>query len=1071
MAWRVGFDDMEVLPQSERPSWRRGRLAVAVLAMACGVSCGALEPTTALGRLGRQAWTMENGLPQNTVPVLAQGRDGFLWAGTELGLARFDGVNFRVFDHAGNGSFPDAEIRCVLDAGESGLWVGTGDGLVRWAGGHATQLTSREGLPGNSIRGLAETTDGTIWVWTEEGLARWRGAKAAQQPGQEAAQAFEAIGAKELPGGADAAISSMAADGRGGLWVGTSGGAAVYRQGAWETVAGAGPALVAAAGNGVVLVATGEGVFVQRDGRLVLAVAKAALPMDGVSELAMLADGEVAAASKSAVVVERSGGGVARFATGGQLPGTRIETIYADREGCLWVGTNHGLARIAGGTVEQLPGTDPLAANAVVALLEDREGDMWAGTETSGLHILRDAHFRMMGSIEGLSSDNTTALVEDGAGAVWVGTRDAGLNRVVANRPPTVLTTANGLASDVILSLAAWYGGDLWVGTPDGLTLLREGRATSYTSADGLPDDFIRSLLVEPDRSVWIGTRRGLTHLEISREGQMAFHSLTTADGLGSNLVGALAQTPDGDLWIATLNGLSRLHGGHVRNFTTADGLSSNVITALDVTADGMLWIGTQGDGLNLWDGHRLRAVRSVGDGAGLPAAIHSLVHDQLGRLWMGSDFGLARADLVALEACGERGQCQMSVARYTTADGLRSRETSVNSHPTALRTRAGELWFATPRGVVIADPRHFAPLPAPPVAIERFAVDDQDQDWAGGQQLRIAAGHLRFQFDYAGLSFAAGQKLRYEYMLEGFDKGWTEAGARRTAYYTNIPPGRYRFRVRAMLADEGAGGVQEAALSFQLLPHFYQTVWVGVLLVLAGAGLVVLVFRRRVLGVEREFRAVMGERSRLAREIHDTLAQGYVGVSMQLEVLGELLRHNRAEAAQKHLKLTQDQVREGLEDARQSIWALRSQDAGEQTLPVRLRRLVEKAAGRSLTTNLEVHGAYRALSPGVEKEILRIAQEAIHNVEKHAAASSLGVRLEYDQRVLALTVTDNGKGFAMGTGHDAGEGHYGLTGMRERAALIRASIEITSRPDEGTTVRMEVAAPQARKPEDAAKE
>jgi signal transduction histidine kinase len=439
----------------------------------------------------------------------------------------------------------------------------------------------------------------------------------------------------------------------------------------------------------------------------------------------------------------------------------------------------------------------------------------------------------------------------------------------------------------------------------------------------------------------------------------------------------------------------------------------------------------------------------------------------------MGSDFGLARADLVGLEACGERGQCQLSVARFTTADGLRSRETSVNSHPTALRTRAGELWFATPRGVVIADPRHFRALPSPPVAIERFAVDDQDEDWGGGQQLRIAAGHLRFQFDYAGLSFAAGQKLRYEYTLEGFDKGWTEAGARRTAYYTNIPPGRYRFRVRAMLADEGAGsgGMQEAALSFQLLPHFYQTVWFGVLLVLAGAGLVVLVFRRRVLGVEREFRAVMGERSRLAREIHDTLAQGYVGVSMQLEVLGELLRHNRAEAAQKHLKLTQDQVREGLEDARQSIWALRSQDAGEQTLPVRLRRLVEKAAGRSLTTGLEVHGAYRALSPGTEKEILRIAQEAIHNVEKHAGASSLGVRLEYDQRVLAVTVTDNGKGFAMGAGHDAGEGHYGLTGMRERAALIHARIEITSRPGEGTTVRMEVAAPQARKPEDAAKE
>jgi len=1068
----------------QQRKWARwgGVGGAALLACCCAF---ALEPQTPLARLGRQAWTVDNGLPENTVMVLAQSRDGFVWAGTELGLARFDGVSFQIYDHAANPYFPDAEIRCVLDTrkadGSGALWVGTSDGLVQMEGGRTTLITTRNGLPGNAIRGLAQTANGDLWAWTEMGLARWRGPVSSQQPGQGAPQQFSAVTGNGLPRALESGVmNSIAADGAGGLWVGSSQGAAVLRGGTWQQLAEArtGQAMVATGGNGSVLVSAAEGVYesAAKDGALWLAIPRASLPVEGVSALAILADGQVAAAGKSAVVVAKFGKEsriIVRYDTGRALPGSRIETIYPDREGSLWVGSNHGLARISGAGVEQLPATDPLAANAVVALMEDREGDLWAGTETGGLQILRDAHFEAIGSAEGLSSDNTTAVVEDAAGGVWVGTRDAGLNHWVGGRVTGTATAASGLASNVILSLAASPAGYLWVGTPDGLTLLKDGRATNYTSADGLPDDFIRSLLVEPDGSVWIGTRRGLTHMLIGREGQHAFENFTQADGLGSNLVGALARTADGDLWIATLNGLSRLHEGKIRNYTTGDGLSSNVITTLEPTPDGKLWIGTQADGLNEWDGKRLRAIHgSGGDLARLPGAVHALVADGLGWLWMASDFGLARAPLAALEACAGGGECRLAVARYTTADGLRSRETSVNSHPTALRTRAGALWFATPRGVVVADPRHFAPLPAPPVAIERFAVDDREVDAHETPLLRIAAGHLRFQFDYAGLSFAAGPKLRYQYMLEGFDHGWTEAGARRTAYYTNIPPGKYRFRVRAALPDQGAQEVSEAPeadLAFQLLPHFYQTLWFGlVLLALAGAA-VFFLFRRRVRLVERELRAVMAERNRIAREIHDTLAQGYVGVSMQLEVLGELLRHNRAELAQKHLALTQEQVREGLDDARRSIWALRSQDAGEQTLPIRLRRLVEKAETRSMAATLEVHGAYRALSPGTEKEILRIAQEAIHNVQKHAEATELAVRVEYDQRVLAVTITDNGKGFA--AAEVGSDDHYGLTGMRERAALIAATIEITSSPGTGTQVRMEISAPPARKADEAEKE
>ena len=1058
-----------------------------IVVVTAGTASSALEPATPLDRLGRQAWTIENGLPQNTVPLLLQARDGFLWAGTELGLARFDGVSFRVFDHLTTAGFPDAEIRCLLDSAAEGLWVGTGNGVVHWTDNGPFRLTTLEGLPSNSIRGLVQTSDGVIWAWTEAGVARWDGHRFQAVPGEQSG------------------ITSMAADGTGALWVGTSSGARVLRGGQWQRGPGVvGSSLVQQVKGGDLLIAAENEVYLDHQGAVTSVLTKEDFPAGAVSFLNRLSDGTIAVASKSSVVlthgpepdehIGHDGHILGRFAVARELPGSRIEVIYADREGCLWIGTNRGLARIlvnaSGASVQRLPASDPLAADGIVSLLEDREGDLWVGTETAGLQILRDSRFHVIGSGDGLSSDATTAVVQDARQTLWIGTRDAGLNRIAVGPDGKLtiknLTTADGLLSNVILSLAAAPDGNLWVGTPDGLNRLGPGGITGLTSADGLPDDFIRSVLVAPDGSVWIGTRRGLTHLDHGHS-----QSFTQADGLGSNLVGAIARTADGGLWIGTLNGLTRMYQGKLQNYTVAEGLSSNVITALDLTPDGRLWVGTQSDGLNLWNGGRFLPIGGKysdshsGKSAALPAAIHTVAHDDRGNLWLGTDSGLTRIDLGALQGCATGSVCTLdaaSVVNFTTADGLRSRETSSNSHPTSCRAADGTLWFTTPRGVVVVDSNHFPPAPpVPSVAIERFAVDDREVQ--NNQPVRIKAGALRFQFDYAGLSFAAPQKLRYQYMLEGFDQGWIDAGTRRTAYYTNIPPRIYRFRVRAAVGDAGfvdvstsssnnlsdrSAATPEASLSFELLPHFYQTVWFRVLVVLGIVALVVWIFRRRVLRVEREFRAVMAERNRIAREIHDTLAQGYVGISLQLEILGELLRHNRAEAATKHLALTQGLVREGLDDARQSIWALRSHDAGEQTLPIRVRRLVEQAGDEELTAHLEVHGAYRALSADAEQETLRIAQEAIHNVKKHAQASRLTVRLDYDERALTLSVVDDGRGFASSVsastpGDGTGAGHYGLTGMRERAAVIRGDIEIGSAPGEGTSVRLRVPAPEAR--------
>jgi ligand-binding sensor domain-containing protein/signal transduction histidine kinase len=924
---------------------------------------------------------------------------------------------------------PQNTVQALAQTRDGFVWLGTEAGLVRFDGVSFTVFdrSSKPALPGNDIRCLLAIADGSLWIGSSEGLAQWKDGSVSTFTTRDG-----------LPGNN---IRSLRIGDRGELIVSTENGEAAME----------GPRFVPA-----------------RAGKLT-----SAWPASLTIFPVRLADGSTAQATASTVTLAQPGREL-RWSVRKELPGSRVQALFADREGSLWIGTNGGLARWSAGRLELLPATDPLARASVLALMEDREGDLWVGTEEGGLHILRDQRFRILGAREGLSSDAVSAVVEDAAGTLWVGTQEGGLNalRRNGNALPAFESFSirhdsvrDGLASDVILSLAAAPNGDLWVGTPDGLSRIRRGSASTYTSADGLPDDFIRSLLVDADGSLWIGTRRGLVHwLNGAGAPGVApdparMRIYTHANGLGSDLVGAMTRDAHGDLWVATLAGLSRLRGGAITNYTTADGLSSNVVTALLPQGGGALLIGTEDHGWDVWDGRSFSAATVEGPDNNLnQTTVRAILDDGRGHLWFATSSGIARCDAARTGATGRMPGCSHWI-EFGPADELGSREASANSHPSAWRSQEGLLWFATPKGLVQVDPAHFPvnTLP-PPVALERFTVDDLDQPPLRGtvSRLRVGAGHVHFEFDYAGLSFVAPQKVRYRYKLEGFDHAWTEAGARRAAYYTNIPPGRYTFRVQAANND-GVWNSDGATLGFELRPHFYQTIWFYVLLLAAAIGGVILLLRLRLLRAEREFRAVLGERSRIAREIHDTLAQGYVGISVQLELLAELLRKSKVETAQEQLDVTRRYVREGLADARQSIWALRTEDSGETTLPVKVRSLAEAAAGNGLESRFSVFGAYRPLPPETERELLRVAQEAIHNVKKHAAASQLHVQLEYDPVWVALEVRDNGRGGAAPVA-----GHFGLTGMRERAEAIGGTLDVSGAPGEGTTVRLRAPAPEA---------
>jgi signal transduction histidine kinase len=473
--------------------------------------------------------------------------------------------------------------------------------------------------------------------------------------------------------------------------------------------------------------------------------------------------------------------------------------------------------------------------------------------------------------------------------------------------------------------------------------------------------------------------------------------------------------------------------------------------------------LGTNGGGLNrLSDEGKIRALPSSSQG--LPGTIYGMLEDAAGRLWLSSKTGIFRVSISALNAYLSGAAHAIAVEAYGTADGMNIRECSGGGHPAAWKLADGSLWFATLDGVSFIDPAH-APenrVP-PPVEIETVLVDDQVRSLDG--ELTIKPGANRLEFRYAGLSFVAPQKVEYRYQLEGFDRGWIEAGTRRAAFYTNLPPGSYRFRVLAANND-GVWNTTGASFGLRLMPHYYQTWWFYSALALALLVLGYLIYRWRVLEVESEWAAVLRERGRIAREIHDTLAQGFVGVSVQLELVARLLAGSREAAPKSTMEPVVEQldqaralVRASLAEARTSIWDLRSGAAGApdqpEDLPSRLRRSCTRIAGGSASkVYLQVKGTYRPVSPKIEEELLRIGQEAVANAVRHASATRIDVQLLYEAARVSLRVEDDGRGFTPGT--DEPEGHYGIRGMQERAGEIDAALSLESTVGEGTRVSVE---------------
>lgn len=952
----------------------------------------ALDPNRSLRDFGHQTWLTESGLPQNTVQSIIQTRDGYIWIATQEGLARFDSLNFVVFDKDNTPQFTSNDIRFLFEDKSGVLWISTSNGLIQLQQEQFKRLGINEGLPATSFGPIAESPNGDLWIGTSSGLVHRQGEK------------FTTYTTSQ--GLASNVVQN-----------------------------------VFAMANGRILISTMVGLQEMSDGRL---TALEVLPeLKDVTAIERDARGHLWLGTLNGLV-EYDAGKTTVYSVAEGLPNNRISALRIDRAGALWIGTSGGLARFHDGRFETLTTAGGLSSNLILNIFEDREGNIWIGTEAGGLNLLKGKKFTTFTTRDGLSSDLVKAIYQDPKGGIWIGTNGGGLSLLKDGKLST-WTTREGLSSDVVLSLTADNSGNLWVGTPDGLNLFRDGKFKIFTVADGLSNDLIRSVFVDRSGDLWVGTREGLNSLHDGR-----FTTFTTSDGLANNFIGAIYQDSKGNLWIGTLGGLSRFTAGKFQTFTTKEGLSSDTVICLYEDAEGDLWIGTNGGGLN-----RLRSNKFVSFTTqnGLPDdVIYRILEDRQQNLWFSSNKGIFRIRKNDLEAVANGSRTKANAILYGPADGMLTRECSGGGHPSAWQTSDGRLWFATVKGIALIDPSNIpVNLLPPPLTIEQVLIDNKPVKL--GQPITAPSESTRFDFYYAALSFMAPENVRFKYKLEGFDPDWIDGGSRRVAYYTNLRPGNYRFHVIAANND-GVWNEQGAVVDFYLKPHFYQTYWFYLICAVLLAGLIWQVYRLRVRQMASQFSAVLAERNRIAREIHDNLAQDILGISVQLELVTRLLTNN-TEKAKAHLDRARILVRNSMSEARRYVWDLRSQELEKKDLPAALGDIARRlTSDTEVQTVVQVSGTFRPLSASLESNLLRIGQEAINNALKHARAQHIFINLNFEQQQVRLSVRDDGCGFSLPV--QDSNGHFGLISMRERAQQVGGKLLVNSDIGSGTEIVIE---------------
>ena len=961
-------------------------------------------------------WTTANGLPSNTISALRQSRDGYLWLATDNGLARFDGIRFTTFSQSQTAGIAGSRFLSLWESGAGDLWAGSLDGGVsRYRDGRFTTFTTNDGLTSNLIRRIDEDAAGAVWLYHDNGVSTWRGGR------------WHAVARPEtaIPGCAMAPSFTSIMGDRLGYWCWNDTRWARLAYGRWSEL----PLppgitnphdlrigwMVEDSARRIwfnLLDRPGESYCVH-DGRLT--VFRGLVP-----------DQRVFHQDERGVLWTNNGAGQAFLWKDGvstEVPELRVTfqaTALEDREGTLWIGTiSHGLvrARLQALEMERHPGG--AEANFIYPVLQDRAGDVWIGSGFQGLTRLRNGRYETL-TIDGRpQASEISSLFEDRDGTLWVGLYRNGLARVVDGR----LQSEPGLSAQIkgrVDVIHRARDGTLWFGGTTGLYRWRDGQVTRFTSNEGLPFTHVKATSEDAGGVLWFGGYGG-----IARWQDGAFHPLTVADGLSSDRVITLQGDARGALWIGTYGGgLNRLEGGRLTRYTRKDGLYDDMVT--------------------------------------------QILADSRGYFWIGGGRGIFRVRKAELDAFAEGRSASITSTPFGSTDPRRPFECNGGFQPAGFSARDGMLWFPTSDGVAIINPT-LVPLnqTPPPLVIESCLLDRESVDCRDG--LRIEPHRELVEIAYTGLSFISPEQMRFRYKLQGLDRDWVEAGDRRTAYYSHLPPGRYTFTVMGANSD-GIWNQTGASLAITVVPPFWRTWWftglagLGVAAVAGGLVWGVWTYRmaqlRRTGELQEAFARQLitsqeAERARIAGELHDSLGQHLVIIRNWSQLGAEQL--DPRAAAREELDLITTTASQAIAEVREIAYNLGPYHLERVGLAGALDDMIRRVAEASsieVTTGLDRCDG--VLARDTEMNLYRIAQEALNNVMKHAQATTLHVALKQEGARVRLTIADNGVGFAPDaaarTRHGDGPG-FGLTSIGERVRLLRGTLTIRSAPGQGTTV------------------
>ena len=964
-------------------------------------------------------WQTEDGLPQNTVTGIIQTSDGYLWLGTYDGLARFDGARFVVFNSGNTPGLQNSRISCFFEDSVGTLWIGhdTGD-LTRYSKGRFERVTGAKFHQGEKIVGIGTDSEHSLWLVDQAGQVERLSDGIIYGPDSQASTALGFV--------------ALTQNTNGNLWVSRSGQVGLLRPDRLEKQSFDRPN-----GGGYyygIAASHDGGLWVVVDGRVRKWREKRWAEDWGASPWGNAALTSVLELQNGTIAVGTLDQGlylllpdhhVLHFDHTSGLPQDWIRCLCEDREGTLWLGSGSaGMVAMRPARVSTVNAPDQWQARPVLSVNTTSDGALWVGTEGAGLYKYFEGSWTRFTEKEGVANAFVWSFAEDGQGRIWAGTWGGGLFAYQNGRfeHPSGFEDINVAMPGL---LASGRDGALWVATGAGLIKYKNGQPEWIGRSGALENPDVRALVEDRDGTLWFGMSGG---------------------------------------------GLGRYKNGTLTQFRKSSGLSSDFVQCLLLEPDGTLWIGTSDGGLNRLKNGRFSAISSA---QGLPNnVICHIADDGLGFLWLGTHGGILRLAKDDLNRCAEGEAESVPCINYNRSDGMPTLECAGGLQSSGCRTRDGKLWFSTPRGLVNLDPARVAiNLLPPPVVVEDMELDGRRLPATGAPQA-IPPGRHRFEFHYAGLSFAAPEKVRFQCRLAGLDTAWVPAGSKRSAVFNYLPPGSYTFEVMACNND-GIWNSVPATRQFTVEPFFWQTWWFTGLVAsgaISGSVLVVQARARRKLRAQMEAaerkNAIERERSRIAQDIHDDLGASLTRITM----LSQTAQSELNDPAQAAVDIGQiyKTARELTRSLDEIVWAVNPRHDTLDSLASYLGQFAQdilRTGGVRCRLDVPVSLPPWHLRAEIRHNLFLAFKEALNNALKHAGATEIRISLVLAPDGFTLAVEDNGSGFSPSiepAEHPPTDKHRlcqgnGLANMQRRISEIGGVFHLESGPGGGTRVRFKV--------------